>query len=208
MVLNKNLICCEALRKALDDTQIAVTINPDWNVCLKFRTNGVAFRPFIFCPWCGKEFSTSMDMEIDLNICLERVKNENISSYKDQLIWWNKYKEKALKNHGIDNDLKEDIEEDVPFIYHPEIRTFGILKKRKFSMKIFGMSLEDFMESKLRIEFVPVNYCYLCGTKLPERLDDKLTEILQKEYGLTSWRDYKKAPKEFHTDEWWKKRGL
>ena len=53
-----------------------------------------------------------------------------------------------------------------------------------------------------------MDYCPFCGAKLPERLDSKLTEILQKEYGLTSWRDYKKAPKEFHTDEWWKKREL
>lgn len=57
-------------------------------------------------------------------------------------------------------------------------------------------------------EFGIMDYCPFCGAKLPERLDDKLTEILQKEYGLNSWRDYKKAPKEFHTDEWWKKRGL
>ncbi|MDR3223979.1 MAG: hypothetical protein LBT03_00095 [Holosporales bacterium] len=51
-------------------------------------------------------------------------------------------------------------------------------------------------------------YCPFCGAKFPERLGDKLTEILQKEYGLGSWKDYKKTPPEFQTDEWWKKRGL
>ena len=56
--------------------------------------------------------------------------------------------------------------------------------------------------------FDAMDYCPFCGAKLPERLDEKLTEILQKEYGLSSWKDYKKAPHEFHTDEWWKKRGL
>ncbi len=56
--------------------------------------------------------------------------------------------------------------------------------------------------------FEAMDYCPFCGAKLPERLDDKLTEILQKKYGLESWKDYKKAPKEFHTNEWWKKRGL
>ena len=56
--------------------------------------------------------------------------------------------------------------------------------------------------------FDAMDYCPFCGAKLPERLDEKLTEILQKEYGLNSWKDYKKAPHEFHTDEWWKKRGL
>ena len=57
-------------------------------------------------------------------------------------------------------------------------------------------------------EFEPMEYCPFCGAKLPERLDGVLTGILQKEYGLNSWKDYKKAPHEFHTDEWWKKRGL
>jgi hypothetical protein len=56
--------------------------------------------------------------------------------------------------------------------------------------------------------FDAMDYCPFCGAKLPERLDEKLTDLLQKEYGLNSWKDYKKAPHEFHTDEWWKKRGL
>ena len=74
--------------------------------------------------------------------------------------------------------------------YIPNIRTYAILNKKEYG------------------GFEPMDYCPFCGAKLPERLDDKLTEILQKEYGLNSWRDYKKAPAEFHTDEWWKKRGL
>ncbi|GHS92696.1 hypothetical protein AGMMS49949_05130 [Alphaproteobacteria bacterium] len=51
-------------------------------------------------------------------------------------------------------------------------------------------------------------YCPFCGTKFPDRLDKELTKILREEYGLDSWRDYKKAPKEFHTDAWWKNRKL
>ena len=57
-------------------------------------------------------------------------------------------------------------------------------------------------------KFYVMDFCPFCGAKLPERLDEKLTEILKNEYGLESWKDYKKAPKEFKTDEWWKKRGL
>jgi len=79
--------------------------------------------------------------------------------------------------------------------YLPMIRAYVIFKK--WSEEI---SYDQ--------EFDVMVYCPFCGAKLPERLDDKLTEILQKEYGLNSWRDYKKAPTEFHTDEWWKKRGL
>jgi hypothetical protein len=53
-----------------------------------------------------------------------------------------------------------------------------------------------------------IRFCPFCGAKLPDRLDETLTRILQNEYGLKSWKDYKKASTEFHTDEWWKKRGL
>ena len=74
--------------------------------------------------------------------------------------------------------------------YIPNIRTYAILSKKECG------------------GFEPMDYCPFCGAKLPERLDEKLTEILQKEYDLNSWKDYKKAPHEFHTDEWWKKRGL
>jgi Zn-finger nucleic acid-binding protein len=56
--------------------------------------------------------------------------------------------------------------------------------------------------------FEAMNYCPFCGAKFPERLDGELSKILQTEYGLESWKEYKKAPKEFKTDEWWKKRGL
>ena len=79
--------------------------------------------------------------------------------------------------------------------YLPMIRAYIIYK---------NWSEEDLCNQ----EFYVMKYCPYCRAKLPRQLDDKLTEILQKEYGLTSWKDYKKAPKEFHTDEWWKKRGL
>ena len=58
-------------------------------------------------------------------------------------------------------------------------------------------------------------YCPWCGTKLPEKLTDKMEEILEEEYGITEkdwdapgWNDDTDLPAEFHTDEWWKKRGL
>lgn len=87
--------------------------------------------------------------------------------------------------------LKGGDEEGMTSIIHiPNIRTYAILNKKEYG------------------GFEPMDYCPFCGAKLPERLDGKLTEILQAEYGLNSWRDYKKAPHEFHTDEWWKKRGL
>jgi Domain of unknown function (DUF6980) len=54
------------------------------------------------------------------------------------------------------------------------------------------------------------DYCMFCGKKLPISVRDEWFEILEKEYGLENpcEEDRKKVPKEFWTDEWWKKRGL
>ncbi|HEX4068763.1 MAG TPA: hypothetical protein VHX42_01570 [Candidatus Babeliales bacterium] len=55
-----------------------------------------------------------------------------------------------------------------------------------------------------------IDYCMFCGKKLPLSVRDEWFEILEKEYGLErpGTGDRKKVPKEFLTDEWWKKRGL
>ncbi len=53
-------------------------------------------------------------------------------------------------------------------------------------------------------------FCPWCGNKLPENLNEKWDEILEKEYGITEpfFEDKDRVPPEFWTDEWWKKRGL
>jgi hypothetical protein len=84
---------------------------------------------------------------------------------------------------GEDNGL-------TPLIHIPNIRTYAILNKKEYG------------------GFEPMDYCPFCGAKFPDRLDEELTSILRSEYGLDSWKGYKRAPHEFHTDEWWKKRGL
>jgi hypothetical protein len=83
-----------------------------------------------------------------------------------------------------------DRERESPIIHVPNIRTYAILNEKKYG----GFEVMD--------------YCPFCGAKFPARLDGKLTEILQSEYGLESWKDYKRASAEFHTDEWWRKKRL
>jgi hypothetical protein len=53
-------------------------------------------------------------------------------------------------------------------------------------------------------------YCPWCGTKLPKDLGEEWGELLEKEYGLEDpgWMKTEDLPKEFQTDEWWRKRGL
>jgi hypothetical protein len=57
---------------------------------------------------------------------------------------------------------------------------------------------------------VLIGYCMFCGKKLSTSVRDEWFDILEKEYGLEEplHEDKKKVPKEFWTDEWWKKRGL
>jgi hypothetical protein len=57
---------------------------------------------------------------------------------------------------------------------------------------------------------VLIQYCMFCGKKLPLSVRKEWYAILEEEYGLESpdEEDEKKVPKEFWTDEWWKKRGL
>lgn len=55
-----------------------------------------------------------------------------------------------------------------------------------------------------------MTYCPHCARKFPTDLRNAWYEILTSEHAIQDALDtYKeKAPKEFHTDEWWKKRGL
>jgi hypothetical protein len=54
-----------------------------------------------------------------------------------------------------------------------------------------------------------MDYCMFCGKKLPLSVRSEWHNILETEYGLESPdEEDKKVPKEFWSDEWWKKRGL
>jgi hypothetical protein len=57
----------------------------------------------------------------------------------------------------------------------------------------------------------PIWYCPWCGKKLPESLDREWEDVIAKELG-EEYVGYPikvdELPPEFHTDEWWKKRGL
>ncbi len=60
-----------------------------------------------------------------------------------------------------------------------------------------------------------IYYCPWCGSKLPEDITDlyyleisKALNIDIEELDLLNEEVQKKLPKEFKTDEWWRKRGL
>ncbi len=57
-----------------------------------------------------------------------------------------------------------------------------------------------------------INACPWCGYKFPKPLIEQFFEIVETEYGIEDGYleifKNKKLPKEFHSDEWWKKRKL
>lgn len=88
-------------------------------------------------------------------------------------------------------------------------------------------SMQDLLEEKklpmeynpiLREYYIKINssrviycmfYCPWCGSQLPESLRSQWFDIIHDEYLIENPMDDKRRiPKEFRTDEWWKKRGL
>ncbi len=55
-------------------------------------------------------------------------------------------------------------------------------------------------------------YCPWCGHKLPDSLRATFFDIIENEYGIETnifeVLKHPNLPKEFKSDEWWKKRGL
>lgn len=71
---------------------------------------------------------------------------------------------------------------------------------------------DKFREYKMRdhksTSGIIVEYCFHCGTKLPDSLRSLWFDILEKEYNIEDPADnLRKVPKDFKSDVWWKKRG-
>jgi len=89
--------------------------------------------------------------------------------------------------------------DDSPLVYSAETRSYTISAPRALMKK-------DMVWLGCCVEFCP-----FCGAKLPKDLADERFEILETEYGINDPYDSKQKkliPKEFKTDEWWKKRAL
>jgi hypothetical protein len=82
----------------------------------------------------------------------------------------------------------------------------SVLCPVKYNKQWREYSIRDAKSTSLSL----MMFCPNCGTTLPSSLRDQWFDILEKEYGLEDpiEDDKKQVPKEFLTDEWWKKRGL
>ena len=72
--------------------------------------------------------------------------------------------------------------------------------------------LREYYFNLSSFNILTLKYCAWCGNELPSSLRDEIFDILEKEYNIetdiSEIRVREDLPKEFKTDEWWKKRGL
>lgn len=227
-----NKICCESMNHALGDKQLPVCITNEEDcygkgiIALKWRYNEICtVVPIYFCPWCGVELEQAKICSLKHKVAfLSKDTPSNIfdnsfdihSDIPDNLKYllesddWmkidNKNRRDEHRNEGICYELEYAVNSDIPIIYRENLRAFGILHGTSVPD---NSSVEEIRDFKYNNKFIPINYCYYCGDAIYEALlVDQLDKILREEYGLNSWKDYRKAPEEFHTYEWWKKRGL
>jgi hypothetical protein len=193
-----------------------------------------SFTPMLFDPWSGywiEESYVSCYYSAFANSWKNRsqqiyTKHANMNTWHlgdlPEKDWLFKIFEEDRKLHSkerfctsLESSTRYGERCDTSLIEIPNIRVVAVLNKRKYggwTSKQFELfSQRNGYQGLEKWEFsgwTALNFCPFCGASLPERLDKKIIEVLRDEYSLTSWKDYKKAPHEFHTDEWWRKRGL
>jgi hypothetical protein len=104
-----------------------------------------------------------------------------------------------MKNIECCKELAKLLADSVsPLLYTPHTRTYELTVPRFY-----------WKDNELYMHFV-IRHCPYCGTIFPKDLTDVWADILEKEYNITLPYDEDKdhVPREFMTDEWWKKRGL
>jgi hypothetical protein len=166
-----------------------------------------------YCVFCGKKlppslkiiWANTLQQEYGLSDPIDRDKKRIPQEFLTD-DWWklrgiNKdffnYSDVTIKKYDSKDPhyclaLRNELLNDGSLLdYSPKYREYGIRIP-----KTTGYMLMD--------------YCMFCGEKFPESVRDEWFDILEKEYGLErpASGDSKKVPKEFWTDEWWKKRGL
>ena len=176
--------------------------------------------PMNFDPWSGEWIKESY-----ISCCVSNGHTScNINNIQslDDIVWLNDkfMKDRKLHSYGryctnLESCTRYGQRGDSTIIEIPNIRAVGVLNKQEYGgwdddkIELFFerngyQGIEEWEFSG----WTSMDYCPFCGAKLPDTLCKKLIEVLKDECELESWEDYKKAPTEFHSDEWWRKRGV
>ncbi len=121
------------------------------------------------------------------------------------------YKRPAIPGRKLPNSINEKINNNEQhccemmdmFLADPRIPLFYSSLYREYDIALLYKGKITALQGLF--------YCPWCRTKLPKSVREEWFEILAKEYHLDDPycdEQEKLIPKEFKSDEWWKKRGL
>jgi hypothetical protein len=219
MLLSKLRNCCEKCGRFLIDENVPIFISNMRDIEIELKNYNASYI-FHFCPWCNFKY---YDMQKIWEKDLLETHGIRYHEFEDNDEWIEIPAEFETNKWWIERGYLDIINGYGAENYEPITTTidncccdsmFNLLDKNghdsfRSYINYFPIVRTYVIYNKKELsDFIPMDYCPFCGIKFPKRLDEELTEILKSEYGLNSWKDYKKAPPEFHTDEWWKKRGL
>ncbi|MBR1479278.1 MAG: hypothetical protein IJ599_00020 [Alphaproteobacteria bacterium] len=199
-------------------------------ICLKWKEGGHFYTyPIYYCHWCGKEFpfafeynmyfdlldaSGKDDVDLPPDFCAEDIRTiEKIPRKLRYVISRKRYDEKLqiqrrqhLGWHYCDWAYYA-LDHEPPVFVYPVVRLWVLVPN-------MDMTIDELIDCRDNIppeNAIPIDYCCMCGARLPEKLDKKWSTELQNTYGRELlWRAYQSGniPFEFRTEEWWRKRGL
>ena len=202
--------CCEEFQSHLTSNDLCLSYDPsDRSVYICGKSEGCIYV-IKHCPWCGKEFDSSLenqriDLINELGYTSEQILANDLPSKYLSDEWW-----KEIQNDNPDRFMKLErehendflprekstkhyfcceqmyrivvVDKDIMFDYLPYVREFGIAKRNSAT----GMYL--------------IHFCPWCGSRLPRSLREEWYRYVWDPKSLDMQT---KIPKLFRTDQWW-----
>jgi hypothetical protein len=209
----KGPYCCLTMKAELANQATILKYNP------RYREYGIKIpktqRYLLMdcCVCCGRKLPPSLrikwanllQQEYGLTDPMDRDKKKIPQKFLTD-VWW---KARAINKDFFNYSDVEAKEYNPKELHHclelcSELLNDGSLLHYSPKYREYGLRIPK------TTGYMLMNFCMFCGKKLPESVRDKWFDILEKEYELESpmEQDKKKVPRDFWTDEWWKKRGL
>jgi hypothetical protein len=171
--------CCELLIESTHHPESAIICIPENQEYYVFLQGLNIQKNIIYCPWCASlQHKSSNKSSLSDTVRLEK-----------QIFISDKMKAKKFTSDFCCETFDEAIRDNrFPLYYEAKDRNYFI-----------GSGVLHLLY-----------YCPWCAFKFPKDLRDEWCDILENEYKIDNpfSGDRRRIPKEFRSDEWWKKRGL
>ena len=217
--------CCKKLDfdVIVDRTVIKYSAHSKTYRLLNRYREYLGYNPFFYCIYCGHKFSWKIHNK------WREIVESKFGPYKEVGLFsgfgedeWKKLPQKYQTDEWwkelleyMDEEEIGDEEPQLPPVKPSmqghccsDMDTESTIKYEKHLRKYSLI----YYHSKHR-KYNQIHYCGSCGKELPKSLEKEWRDILEKEFGIKNdievgSSQWQQIPKEFKTDEWWKKRGL